>query len=55
MIMLTAVEAAKTQDTVIVGKDTDLPVLLCHHANLESYWIFFKSQSEEVAKSKPKV
>ena len=33
MIMLTVVEAAKTQDTVIVGEDTDLLVLLCHYVS----------------------
>ena len=55
MIMLTAVEAANIQVTVIVGEDTDLLELLCHHANMESYRIFFKSQPKKVVESNPKV
>ena len=53
MIMLTTVEAAKTQDTLITVEDADLIVLLCHHANVEIYRI--KSQLKKGAKSKPNV
>lgn len=55
MIVQTGVQAAKTQDTVVVGEDTDLLVLLCHHADPESHRIIFRSESRQTSKQKKKV
>lgn len=53
LIVQTAVQAERTQDTVVVvvvGEDTGLLVLLCHHANLESHKIFFRPELKKAAK-----
>ena len=42
MIIQKAVEIARVADTVLVGDDIDILVLLCYHACLESHNIFFK-------------
>ena len=42
MIIQKAVEIARVADTVLVGDDTDILVLLCYHACFESHNIFFK-------------
>ena len=42
MTVQKAVELAREIDTVLVGDDTDLHVLLCYHACLESHNIFSK-------------
>ena len=31
-------------DTVLIGEDTDLLILLCYHANLDSHNIFFQPE-----------
>ena len=36
-----AVKSATLMDTVLVGEDTDLLILLCYHASLNSHNIFF--------------
>ena len=36
-----AVHTANSSNTVLVGDDTDLLVLLCYHASIESYEFFF--------------
>ena len=41
LIVQKAVQSATTNNTVLVGDDTDLIVLLCYHANLESHDLFF--------------
>ena len=41
LIVEKAVELSTVIDTVLVGDDTDLFVLLCYHASIESYSIFF--------------
>ena len=40
MIVDAAIESAKSINTVLVGDDTDLLVLLCHHADINSNDIF---------------
>ena len=42
-----AVQLAIVTDTVLVGDDTDLLVLLCYHACLESHNTFFKSEPKK--------
>lgn len=41
MIVQTAVESAKTSETVVVGDDTDLLVLLCFHADVAAHKLHF--------------
>ena len=41
LIVQKAVQSATTNNTVLVGDDTDLIVLLCYHASLESHNLFF--------------
>ncbi|CAG2194071.1 unnamed protein product [Mytilus edulis] len=43
LIALTAIESAKTKATVLLGEDTDLLVLLLHHADVTSNSLIFKS------------
>ncbi len=40
----TAVESAKNMDTVLVGDDTDLLVLLCYYTDLNSHNLFFRPE-----------
>ena len=42
MIVQKMVESATVTDTVLVGDDTDLLVLVCYYAYLGSHTIFFK-------------
>ena len=55
LIVQTTVSAAAYGPTVLVGEDTDLLVLLCHHADLNSSDIFFKSDSKQTASKKKRI
>ena len=44
LIVSTAIESAMQFDTVLVGDDTDLLVLLCHHAENVSKNIYFRPE-----------
>jgi len=44
MIIDAAIKSAKSINTVLVGDDTDLLVLLCHHADVNSNDIFFRPE-----------
>lgn len=35
LIVLKAIESAKTQETVLIGDDTDLLILLCYHTTFD--------------------
>ena len=37
-------ESAETKDTVLVGDDTDLLLMLIHHVEMESYNVIFVSE-----------
>ena len=41
LIVQQAIKSATTTNTVLVGDDTDLIILLCYHASLESHDLFF--------------
>ena len=41
LIVMKAVQSANSNNTVLVGDDTDLLVLLCYHASIESHDLFF--------------
>lgn len=50
LIVQTAVELSKEHNTVLIGEDTDLLVLLCHHANMEFKDIIFRTEPKQNAK-----
>ena len=54
LIVQKAVQSASLMDTALVGEDTDLLILLCYHASLDSHNIFFRPEPKKTAK-KPKV
>ena len=41
-------------DTALVDEDTDLLILLCYHANLDSHYIFFRPEPKK-NKKKPRM
>ena len=47
LIVQKAVRSATTSKTVLVGEDTDLIVLLCCHASLDSHDLFFCSEPKK--------
>ena len=51
LIVLTAVKSEGTMNTVLVGDDTDLLVLLRYHGNLASHKLFFKLEPKKDEKS----
>lgn len=50
LIVQKAVQCATTNNTVLIGDDTDLLVLLCYHASLDSHDLFFCSESRKNTK-----
>ena len=55
--MQKAVESATATDTVLIGDDTDLLVLLIYHTNLKSHDLFFQPEPKKSMKgmNKPRV
>ena len=51
LIVQKTVESARVVDTVLVGDDTNLLVLLCYHASLHSHNIFLKLEPKKNAKN----
>ena len=47
--MLTAVASARHKDTVLIGDDTYLLVLLLHHAEMDAHEVFLKSVPKRAA------
>ena len=54
-IVKTAVDSAFGQPTTLVGEDTDLLVLLCYHADLQTHDIIFRSDKNSSATAKLKI
>ena len=52
LIVLKAVESAKSSSTVVVGDDTDLLILLIYHSDMDSNDFFFISEPKKNAKCK---
>ena len=52
LIAKKAVESADTQDTALVGDDTDLLVLLLYHSKLTSNELFFAPEPKKNAKNR---
>ena len=44
LIVLKAIESAKTQETVLIGDDTDLLILLCYHTTFDLHPLHLKSE-----------
>ena len=51
LIVQKAVESCKSRNTVLVGDDTDLLILLIYHANIESNDLFFKPEAKKSTKN----
>lgn len=49
LIVDRAIVSAKTHDTVVVGEDTDLLVLLLHHAEVDVHDLFLKPEPKNTA------
>lgn len=52
LIVMKAVESATITTTVLVGDDTDLIVLLCYHASLQSHDLFFCPEPKKNTKKR---
>ena len=48
LIVQKAIESATTMKTVLVGDDTDLLVLLCSHASLDTCNLLFKPEPKKM-------
>ena len=46
LIVLTAVQLAENLSTVLIGDDTDLLVLLCHHDKLNANKLYLKTKNK---------
>ena len=47
IIVQTAIKSAKNIDTVLIGDDTDLLVLLCYYTDLKSHNSFFRPEAKQ--------
>lgn len=54
LIVQKTVQCATSHNTVLIGDNTDLLVLLCYHASLDSHNLFFCSESRKSTK-KPRI
>ncbi len=52
LIVQTALASARTRDTVLIGDDTDLLVLLLYHADMTANELFLVSVSKQATKSR---
>ncbi|KAK3104651.1 hypothetical protein FSP39_007130 [Pinctada imbricata] len=55
MIVQTALSISKEEDVVLIGKDTDLLVLLCHHEDMKNKSIFFTTEPKQQIQQTPKI
>ena len=49
LIVKTAISCSEKSDTVVIGEDTDLLVLLCHHVPLENFNVYFWSEGKNIS------
>jgi len=52
LIVQTAIASARTKDTVLVGDDTDLLILLLHHADLNAQELFLAPEPKKATKTR---
>ena len=50
LIVMKAVQSANSSNNVLVGDDTDLLILLCHHASIESHDLFICPEPKKTTK-----
>ena len=51
LIVQTTIASVQTKDTILVGDDTDLLVLLLHHADIDSNDIFLSPENTKASKA----
>ena len=51
-IVQTAIQSSRSITTVLIGDDTDLLVLLCHHAEINANELFFKPEPKQRSKTR---
>ena len=51
LIVQTTIASAQTKDIILVGDDTELLVLLLHHADIDSNDIFFSPENTKASKA----
>ena len=49
LMVQTAVESAKTSDTVVVGEDIDLLVLFSFHSDIAAYELYFIPEPKKIS------
>ena len=52
LIVKQAIESALTKETILVGEDTDLLILLIYFADLKGHKIYLKSETKQYSKRK---
>ena len=52
LIVQTAIQSSRSIATVLVGDDTNLLVLLCHHAEMNANEVFFKHEPKQRSKTR---
>ena len=52
LIVQTAIQSSRSITTVLFGDDTDLLVLLCHHAEMNANELFFKPEPKQRSKTR---
>ena len=52
LIVQTAVASAQTKDTVLIGDDTDLLILLLHHVKMDAHELFMAPEPKQSTKRK---
>ena len=55
LIVLKAIQSATITNTMLVGDDTDLIVLLCYHASLKSHDLFFRPEPKRTTKKPARI
>lgn len=55
LIVQTAIQSSRSITTVLVSNDTDLLVLLCHHAETNANELFFKPGRKQRLKTKKNI
>ena len=55
LIVQTAIQSSRSITTVLVSNDTDLLVLLCHHAETNANELFFKPGPKQRLKTKKNI
>ena len=52
LIFHTAVASARHKDSVLIGDDTHLLVILIHHAEMDAHKVFLKSEPKQSSQQK---